>query len=368
MEKVYIPIFTIIISFIINLLITPVVIKISHAFKWYDSIDNRKIHTGFIPRLGGIGIFLSLIISAFVVSAINYFITGNLTSGIIDFKYIPILLSLILIHILGLTDDFFSQKAIVKLVFQILAALIVVVGGFVIHKISIPYIGSIDLGLFAYPFTIGWIIIITNAVNLVDGMDGLAGGIVTFAALSLGIISLIQGQIVTAIFSFCIFGATAGFLTYNLPPAKVFMGDSGSLFLGFSLAIIPLMGISKSASFGSILVPITLLLVPLLDTIAAIVRRIKEKRKILSPDRDHIHHKLLDMGLSERQILALIYSVCLYLSIIAITSVVMPKESNVYIILIVWIGSMIGYGFIHYLNMRRKMVGIDEKAREKNSA
>jgi UDP-N-acetylmuramyl pentapeptide phosphotransferase/UDP-N-acetylglucosamine-1-phosphate transferase len=146
------------------------------------------------------------------------------------------------------------------------------------------------------------------------------------------------------------------------------MCDSGSLLLGFSLAVIPLLGISKSASFGSVMVPVTLLLVPILDTAAAIVRRLKEKRTIFSADRDHIHHKLLDMGLSEKQILALIYSVCLYLSVIVITSVIMPKESNVYIILIVWIGSMMGYGFIYFLNTRRKMMAMEEKSSEKNSA
>jgi UDP-GlcNAc:undecaprenyl-phosphate GlcNAc-1-phosphate transferase len=128
------------------------------------------------------------------------------------------------------------------------------------------------------------------------------------------------------------------------------------------------MGISAAASFATVLVPVTLLLIPIIDTIAAIVRRIRDGRTILSPDREHIHHKLLEMGLSEKKILALIYSVCFYLSIIAITSVVMPKESNVYLILIVWIGSMMGYGFIHYLNTRKKVVQVEEKTRKQNSA
>jgi UDP-GlcNAc:undecaprenyl-phosphate GlcNAc-1-phosphate transferase len=205
-------------------------------------------------------------------------------------------------------------------------------------------------------------------MNLVDGMDGLAGGITAFASLSMAIISLIQGQIGTAIIAFTLFGAVSGFLLFNLPPAKIFMGDSGSLCIGFILAVLPLMGISASASFASILVPVTLLLVPIMDTLAAIVRRISEGRTILSPDREHIHHKLLDMGLSEKKILALIYSVCFYLSIIAITSVVMPKESNVYLILIVWVGSLMGYGFIHYLNTRRKVVQVEEKNQKENSA
>lgn len=364
----YIPLSSIFIAFIINFLVIPVIIRISHKLKWYDKQNSRKIHTGLIPRLGGVGIFISLIITCCMVSFIAYLNSGKTMPYLIAPRYLFLLAGVLVIHFIGLIDDFVSQKPVVKLLFQIIAASCVACGGFIIKEIPIPYLGRFSLGIMGYPFTVLWIIAITNAMNLVDGMDGLAGGITAFASLSMGIIALIQGQVPTAIIAFTLFGATSGFLLFNLPPAKIFMGDSGSLLIGFILSILPLMGISAAASFATVLVPITLLLVPIIDTLAAIVRRIKEGRTILSADREHIHHKLLDMGLSEKKILALIYCVCFYLSIIAITSVVMPKESNVYLILIVWIGSMMGYGFIHYLNTRRKVIRIEEKARKKNSA
>ena len=177
-------------------------------------------------------------------------------------------------------------------------------------------------------------------------MDGLAGGISSFAALSLGIISLIQGRLPTAIISFSLFGSIIGFLRYNFPPAKIFMGDSGSMLIGFTLAVIPLTGISKAASLGTLIIPITLLTVPIIDIVSAITRRLLNKRPIISPDKEHIHHKLLDMGMSEKKILTIIYGFCLYLSIVSITSVILPKETNVFLILVVWIGSMLGYYFL----------------------
>lgn len=368
METMYIPLSSIFIAFIINFLIIPIIIRVAHKLKWYDNQNSRKIHTGFIPRLGGVGIFISLIITCCMVSFIAFLNSGKTMPYLIAPRYLYLLAGVLIIHLIGLVDDFISQKPVAKLLVQIIAAGCVAFGGFIIKEIPIPYIGRVSLGLLAYPFTILWIISITNAMNLVDGMDGLAGGITVFASLSMGIIALIQGQVTTAIIAFTLFGATSGFLLFNLPPAKIFMGDSGSLLIGFILSILPLMGISAAASFATVVVPVTLLLVPIMDTLAAIVRRISEGRTILSPDREHIHHKLLNMGLSEKKILALIYCVCFYLSIIAITSVVMPKESNVYLILIVWIGSMMGYGFIHYLNTRKNVVQVEEKTRKKNSA
>jgi UDP-GlcNAc:undecaprenyl-phosphate GlcNAc-1-phosphate transferase len=273
-----------------------------------------------------------------------------------------------LIHIIGIIDDFRSQKAIIKLLVQIIAACIVAFNGFLIQTIKIPYLGSITLGLFAYPVTIFWIIAITNAINLVDGMDGLAGGIGAFASASMGIIALMSNQVGAALSSFALFGAIIAFLVFNLPPARIFMGDSGSLLLGFVLSVIPLLGISKAASFTTVIVPVTLLIVPILDTIVAIIRRIKAKRTIMSPDKDHLHHKLLEMGFSEKKILVLIYSVCFYLSIIAITSTIVPKESNIYVILTVWFGSMMGYALIHYMNAKKIVLPLSTKAERKNSA
>ncbi|MBN1412082.1 MAG: undecaprenyl/decaprenyl-phosphate alpha-N-acetylglucosaminyl 1-phosphate transferase [Spirochaetales bacterium] len=359
------------ISFIINTLLTPLIIKLAHRNQWYDLPDHRKIHTGLIPRLGGVGIFLSFIISTFGTTiAFSVIFKRNLVQ-ISDFKPFFFLCGLFMIHLLGLVDDIKNQKAVLKLIIQIIAAGIVAAGGYLVDTITIPYFGTIHLSWLSYPVTIVWIIGITNAVNLVDGMDGLAGGISAFASFSMGVIALLQGQMLTAVIAFGLFGAIAGFLVYNLPPAKIFMGDSGSLLLGFALSVIPLMGISTYASLTTMLIPITLLMVPIVDTTAAIIRRIKKKQTIMTPDKEHIHHKLLNMGFSEKRILGIIYGICFYLSIIAITTVTMPKEANVFLVLVVWLGTMMGYGIIQFLtSTRRELAGYqsEDKKNEKNSA
>lgn len=367
METIIFGFLAVITAVLLNTIATPIIIKQAHRRKWYDLPDHRKIHTGLIPRLGGIGIFISFLLTSFLIAGI-YYLKNRAPVGILDLKFLPIFLAFGLIHVVGLIDDFFNMRASIKLICQLGAAVLVTAGGFVLKDITIPYLGTFPLGWIGYPLTVFWIIGITNAVNLVDGMDGLAGGIGAFASFSMGVIALIQGATGAAVVSFALFGAIAGFLVFNLPPAKIFMGDAGSLFLGFSLSVLPFLGISKAASFGTMIVPITLLIVPIIDTLAAIIRRVKEKRTIMSPDRGHIHHKLLDMGFSEKKILVLIYSVCFYLSMIAITSVIMPKESNVYVILIVWIGSMIGYGLIHYINSRGGIQSQSNQKKDQNTA
>jgi UDP-GlcNAc:undecaprenyl-phosphate GlcNAc-1-phosphate transferase len=342
-------------ALILNLVLTPNIIRIAHRFRWYDRPGSRKIHTVLVPRLGGVGIFTSFFTSIIVVPLVWQLIFGTAQQHFVDIKYLAIFLGFFIIYVLGLIDDFYNLKAILKLFIQILAAGVVVIGGgFVVTKLTIPYLGTIDLWYFGYPLTILWIVGITNAVNLVDGMDGLGAGIAGFAALSMGIISLIEGAYAPAIMAFALAGALAGFLRYNFPPAKIFMGDSGSLFLGFSLAVFPLMGISRAGSLGALLIPVTILLVPIIDTAAAILRRLRKRQSIATPDKEHIHHKLLALGLGERKILTVIYSVCIYLSLIAITSVVLPKAVNVFIIIIVWVGLLLGYSIIHVVQAKKK--------------
>jgi UDP-GlcNAc:undecaprenyl-phosphate GlcNAc-1-phosphate transferase len=245
-----------------------------------------------------------------------------------------------------------------KFILQVAAAAIITSGGFLIRSISLPYVGSLNLGLAAYPLTVVWLVGIANALNLIDGMDGLAGGIGAFAAAAMGTMALLQGSARGAVLAFALLGALLAFLIYNFPPARIFMGDSGSLFLGLTLAALPLAGgIPRSAAFGSLIVPVTLLTVPILDTATAIIRRLRHRRSIISPDKQHIHHKLLAMGLSERQILTVIYGMCAYLALVSVTSVVLPKEINVYLIVVVWVGSLLGYWVLSYLELKNRKSG-----------
>jgi UDP-GlcNAc:undecaprenyl-phosphate GlcNAc-1-phosphate transferase len=341
-------------AFGINAILTPLMIRLAHRFKWYDLPDRRKIHTGLIPRLGGPGIFISLLAACLLAPTLGFLVSGHYQGLVLPLRLLAPACGILIIHLVGLIDDFKNLRALLKFALQLAAAAAVTSGGYIIPSLTIPYFGSQSLGILAYPITVLWIVAISNAVNLIDGMDGLAGGIAAFAALSMGIIALIQGQAIPALFALSLFGATAGFLVYNFPPAKIFMGDSGSYLLGFCLAVLPLMGISKVAAFGTLILPITLLTVPIVDTTGAIIRRLRQGRSIASPDKEHIHHKLLQIGLSERQILAAIYAFSVYLSVVAITSVILPKETNVYLILVVWLGSLLAYGLVASIGSKQK--------------
>jgi UDP-GlcNAc:undecaprenyl-phosphate GlcNAc-1-phosphate transferase len=339
------------------LLLIPTIRRMAHRFKWYDLPNKRKIHTGLIPRLGGPGMYLSFLAAALLSPLLVSLVSGGTTSVRYDLRFIPFFLGISLIHAVGLIDDFHNLKAPLKFVLQLLAAIIVTSGGFLIRSLTLPYLGTLSLGLLSYPVTVLWMVAISNAINMIDGTDGLAGGISGFAALSMGIISLLQGAVITSVLCFALFGAIAGFLVFNYPPAKIFMGDSGSLFLGFCLASFPLAGgISKISAFGTLLVPVTLLTIPILDMITSVIRRLRNKIPIIHPDKEHIHHKLLDMGLNQRQILGVLYGFSIYLSVVAITSVILPKEVNVYLILVVWAGSLLGYGLLYFMNTKKRSV------------
>lgn len=356
----------------LNLVVIPTILRLAHRFKWYDLPDHRKIHTGLIPRLGGPGMYLSFLCVALLTPILVTLITGGTVTVGYTLRFISLFLGVSLIQAIGLIDDFRPIKALLKFFLQLLAAIIVTAGGFLIRSVTLPYLGSLGLGLFAYPITVLWLVGISNAINLIDGMDGLAGGISAFAALSMGIIALIQGSTVTSVLCFALFGAILGFLVFNFPPAKIFMGDSGSLFLGFCLAVFPLVGgISKVSAFGTLLVPVTLLTIPILDISTSVIRRLRNKVSIIHPDKEHIHHKLLDMGLNQRQILWVLYGFSLYLSVVAITSVILPREVNVYLIFVVWVGSLLGYGLLYYVNTRQRSASTGEevdKGAEESSA
>ena len=355
----------------LNLVAIPTILRIAHRFKWYDLPNHRKIHTGLIPRLGGPGMYLSFLCAALLTPILVALISGGAVTVGYHLRFVSLFLGVSLIQATGLIDDFRPIKALLKFFLQLLAAIIVTAGGFLIRSLTLPYLGSLSLGLFAYPVTVLWLVGISNAVNLIDGMDGLAGGISAFAALSMGIIALIQGAAVTSVLCFALFGAILGFLVFNFPPAKIFMGDSGSLFLGFCLAVFPLVGgISKVSAFGTLLVPVTLLTIPILDISTSVIRRLRNKVSIIHPDKEHIHHKLLNMGLNQRQILWVLYGFSLYLSVVAITTVILPREVNVYLILVVWAGSLLGYGLLYYVNTRQRSAasGETDKGAEEGSA
>ena len=335
-----------------NGLLTPLVRRLAHRYKWYDIPDARKLHTGLIPRIGGLAIFLSILLATGL---------GLLALALLDLAPVvspgPLLAAaagVALIFGVGLFDDFVPLRAYTKLFLQIFAAMVVAAGGIRVDTIAIPLLGELQLGGMAVPLTVIWIVGMTNSVNLIDGIDGLAGGISAIAALGMAILAFLQGHLLTAVVALALVGALGGFLLYNWPPASIFMGDSGSHLLGFSLAILPFLDIGGAANLLTLVVPATLVLIPIVDCGAAALRRIRQRRSVGSADTDHIHYILRNLGMSDRKILLAMYSVCGYLAVVAITTTVLLRGAAVYLFMISWTGVLLAYGILVTLHNNRK--------------
>jgi UDP-GlcNAc:undecaprenyl-phosphate GlcNAc-1-phosphate transferase len=298
-------------AFISNLLIIPLLIFLSHKYHIFDHVDERKIHVGNISRLGGIGIFIStMVIAVFGPILLNIFLRRPLFEFYVSPTRILVFAGVSIIFTIGVLDDFFNLSARYKLIGQIAAAALACASGALIQRITIPFFWiDWNLGYWSWPVTMIWIIGMTNAINLIDGMDGLAGGISLIAAGAYSLVFLLSGHYFEAIFCLTLVGALTGYLFYNFPPAKIFMGDSGALFLGYALSLIPLIAMPSSGTI--IYLPFTMLLIPIIDVISAIIRRTRKRIHFFSPDREHIHHKLMDVGLSTRGTLAWVYSLTL---------------------------------------------------------
>jgi UDP-GlcNAc:undecaprenyl-phosphate GlcNAc-1-phosphate transferase len=223
-----------------------------------------------------------------------------------------------LILALGIYDDIKGANAGKKLTVQTIAALILFFFGFEIQTISNPFGSPIHLGWLSLPATVFWLVGLSNAFNLIDGIDGLASGVAFFATSALLAVALFLGNILPSLFTAALAGATLGFLRYNFNPAKIFMGDSGSLFLGFTIAAISIHGSAKAHAAVAILIPIVALGLPIMDTLLAIGRRVYRGLPIPTADREHIHHKLIKYGFSHRRAALILYSFCVVLSSLAI--------------------------------------------------
>lgn len=276
--------------------------------------DNRRMHKVPIPRLGGLAIFLGFLFSIIVF-------------GDLDRQLQSILFGSVIIVVLGIVDDIMALGAKLKFVIQILAAAVpVVYGNLRIEQFSNPNLFSnemyIKLGIFAIPITIIWIVGITNSVNLIDGLDGLAVGVSSIASITMLAVGLLVGEPDIAITMAALAGACIGFMPYNLNPAKIFMGDTGSTFLGFMLATISIQGLFKFYAIISFAVPFLILGLPIFDTAFAITRRVLSGRSPMSPDRGHVHHRLMDMGFNQKQSVAILYAISatLGLSAVVLTS------------------------------------------------
>jgi len=300
-----------VIAFVASVVVTPLVRKIAYKVKALDYPNQkRKIHTKPIPRLGGLVIYF-----AFLAPFVAFLFYKNAVTQVTFDNILQLIALLIggtLILIVGIIDDIKGLKPKVKILLQLIATIPIFTFGFYINAIHIPLGGILYLGIFAIPFTVFWILGSTNAFNFIDGVDGLASGIAFFVSATLFILALTAGNVVNAVRLASIAGATLGFLIFNFHPASIFLGDSGSLFLGYMIGTIAIFG-SKSHAIVTILIPILVMGVPIVDTLMAILRRWTKKLPVSVADKEHIHHKLLANGFSQRKVVLIIYAVCILL-------------------------------------------------------
>lgn len=278
----------------IALIVTPGIMKLSLKIDATDKPNHRKVHTDPVPTLGGLAIFISFLIGLIILQPENSY-------------HLSIVVGAFIIILLGFFDDLYNLSPKIKLFVQISAAVLVVYwGGLQVEFINLPFGGKIEFGILSSIVTILWIVGVTNAINLIDGLDGLAAGISAIALLTIAGMAMIMGDVYVAIIALILFFSTVGFLRYNFFPAKIFMGDTGALFLGYMISVLSLLGF-KNITFISFLTPIFILAVPISDTLIAMVRRYINNQPITSADSSHLHHRLLKIGLSHKQAVIYLY-------------------------------------------------------------
>lgn len=328
------------ISYLLGVFIVPFVIDFSQKEGLVDLPNERKIHKNPISRLGGIAIWASTILTFLFLVLLSYYPYGSLLSGI--------LLGGSLMFLLGLIDDIYNLDAKFKLVIQLSIATIVYLLGVKIDTIFNPFGAAINLGLLSYPITVLWIVGISNAVNFIDGVDGLAGSVITVNSITLALIavSVTPAQPITALIGFILAGSMLAFLTFNFNPAKIFMGDSGALFSGFLLATLSISGVMKGATLA-ILLPFMVLAVPIIDITYSSLRRIMKGKSPFVADAEHIHHKLLKAGFSQKNTVAILTSVAIVGGALATYFAGTLKHYFLYILVLLAI--MIGLSVISVL-------------------
>ncbi|MCU6792960.1 undecaprenyl/decaprenyl-phosphate alpha-N-acetylglucosaminyl 1-phosphate transferase [Paenibacillus sp. WQ 127069] len=287
-----------VVACLIALLMTPLVKRFAFWVGAVDAPNHRKVHSRIMPRLGGLAIFIAFVGAYFVVSPA---VQSDVALGLLVGGAIVVLV--------GALDDRFDLSPRIKLLGQIIAACVVVYSGVVIDLVNVPFGDTmISLTWLSVPLTIFWIVGVTNAINLIDGLDGLSAGVSGIAITTILVLALMMGNVTVVLLSVILLGSIIGFLFYNFHPAKIFMGDSGALFLGFALATLSILGFKQSIVL-SLLVPIMILGVPISDTLFAILRRWVNKTPISKPDKSHLHHCLLQLGFSHRLTVLIIYGI-----------------------------------------------------------
>ncbi|AMJ42254.1 glycosyltransferase family 4 protein [Anaerotignum propionicum] len=327
-------------AFAITLVATPFAKWISIKCGAIDYPKDRGVHKKPMPRMGGVAIVLGFTVTVLMVF---FFDKGMSTKQFIGF-----LSGALLIAALGVLDDMKNLPAKLKFCVQIVAALIVIFSGIQINVVLWPVTAALQK--FSIPITLVWIVGVTNAVNLIDGLDGLAAGVSSIAALSLMVLCIMTGSNTAVVLTAALAGACLGFLPRNFNPAEIFMGDTGSTFLGFVLSVTSILGVFKGYALLAVSVSVLCLGLPVFDTIFAMLRRMAKHQSIMQPDRGHLHHRLIDRGFSQKQAVLILYAISFCLGCLAIF--ISFKDSR--IIVVVLLTVILLSFIIYYFNVHIK--------------
>lgn len=312
-------------AFLVAFTLTPPVRVFAYLIGAIDiPRDGRRMHADPIPRLGGLAIFLAFFLCSAVFCKIDQTMLSIWIGGFV-------------IVVMGVFDDIYNLHPLIKLGVQVIAALIAVAEGMTVDFISL-FGHYIPLGVFAVPVTVLWIVGLTNAMNLIDGLDGLSCGVSVISSLSLYLVMLMRGDSVSAAITLILAGSCLGFLPFNTNPARIFMGDTGAQFLGYTLSLLSVSGLFKTHTVISFFIPLSIFGFPLVDTGFAFCRRILHGQSPFHADRGHLHHRLIDMGFNQKQTVMILYSIC---AILGISAVMFSEETYLRAFLVILIGVLL---------------------------
>lgn len=318
-----------ILTVIFSIILTPIIRKLAFKIGAVDVPDKRRVNKKIMPTTGGLAIYLSYFISVIFIQPMPREVT------------IPIFLAATVIIITGVVDDIKDISPKAKVLGILIASMIVYFAADIrMTMITLPVIGNFNFGILSFPITIIWILAITNSINLIDGLDGLATGVSIIALTTMGIIGFFflgTNSFQVAIMIFTLVAACAGFLPYNFHPAKIYLGDTGALFLGFMISIMSLQGL-KNVTLISLIIPIVILGIPITDTIYAMLRRYLNHMPISTADKHHMHHRLMTLGLTHKQTVLAIYAVAIIFSLIALFYPISTLGGSIFITIALLIG------------------------------
>ena len=341
------------------MVLTPLMIFIGRRVGIIDIPDARKVHSRPVPRIGGVAIFVPMMLLTVAALFLHNSIGEKFRE--IQTKVIVLLSAGTFIFLVGFIDDIKALRARVKLLCQLAAALAVCAFGIRITSVTISEHFILDLGWFSWPLTLLWIVGVTNAINFIDGLDGLAAGICAIACGVMVVLSVHFGQPIMTVIMLSLAGALTGFLFFNFNPAKIFMGDSGSLFLGFTLASASVMSATKSQAIVGLTLPILVLGIPIFDTLFSMLHRFLERRSIFSPDRNHFHHRLLILGLCQRHAIIVAYAVTFLAAMLGMFMMFTRNIQTIIIFICILLLIVLTFRVIGSVKLQETIEGLQKK-------